>query len=559
VPGQEIEVIHAGLVTGDRVRRRAIGLDGQILDTDRAFPLQLNAGENSLAGILYPESGRTVLALSPYDATLEFYIFPPPSAPEEETVVIATPPGWKHQVHESTLATGHDQIALVGYDTSSDYPWPIGTRWVRVHDEGTGKLNWQKRVPTPASFEVVTSLLASELGWVLVQATATELHLNHFSAGDGSLLMQRVLPFEELIVDGASTGMPLVTFAAAAGAVIVVSALPDGVRVHWVDDLSGELRATATSPIRRHHAAPLPTTQPDGSLLVSGQASGASYPAPALLKVTPASRQAIFGGEMQALNGAWFDPTTTGQGWFFDVVPEQGVIFGAWFTFERLLTSGQAGLRWYTMQGSFPEDGGVAELTMYRNVGGLFEAGPATQPERVGIARLWTTASGNVQMDMDFVAGAQPIRTGQDLTRAMPVDAGDGVRHWFDPEIAGQGIVLAQPLDAQGALFGGWFTYDTDTGGETEDPTGQHWFTIQGPASTDSELRAGTIYRTTGGSLATGATRNTDPVGTILFSRLTCDRLLVDFNFDRADETDPFFGRAGQRELIAIAGCPGAN
>ena len=96
------------------------------------------------------------------------------------------------------------------------------------------------------------------------------------------------------------------------------------------------------------------------------------------------------------LTDAWFDPTTSGQGFFLTVFPELRQLFLSWFTFdterpadETPAMLGEAGHRWLTAQG--PYDGDSAELTIFLTSGGVFDAGepaPTTDPAGDGTLRL---------------------------------------------------------------------------------------------------------------------------------------------------------------------------
>lgn len=92
---------------------------------------------------------------------------------------------------------------------------------------------------------------------------------------------------------------------------------------------------------------------------------------------------------------AWYDPATTGQGFFVTVWEETGTIFVAWFSYDlqrppedAVAVVGEPGHRWFTAQGGWEGDG--AELDLYVTAGGVFDAPvpPAQPAERVGSLRL---------------------------------------------------------------------------------------------------------------------------------------------------------------------------
>jgi len=79
------------------------------------------------------------------------------------------------------------------------------------------------------------------------------------------------------------------------------------------------------------------------------------------------------------LNDAWFDTTTSGQGFTITVYPELKRMFVAWFTFDTerpdedvTAMLGAPGQRWLTAQG--PYDGNTATLTIFVTEGGVFDS-----------------------------------------------------------------------------------------------------------------------------------------------------------------------------------------
>lgn len=94
------------------------------------------------------------------------------------------------------------------------------------------------------------------------------------------------------------------------------------------------------------------------------------------------------------LNDAWFNPETDGQGFLLTVLPDNGIVFLAWFTYDTerppldaTATLGEPGHRWLTAQG--PYDGDTANLTVYLTEGGVFDAAdPPAQTDLAGIGSL---------------------------------------------------------------------------------------------------------------------------------------------------------------------------
>lgn len=89
------------------------------------------------------------------------------------------------------------------------------------------------------------------------------------------------------------------------------------------------------------------------------------------------------------LNGSWFNPDTSGQGFFLDVFPEAETVFLAWFTYDieaapmdATAVVGDPNHRWLTAQGSF--SGNRAELDVTLTTGGLFDAATDTMNSEPG-------------------------------------------------------------------------------------------------------------------------------------------------------------------------------
>jgi hypothetical protein len=79
------------------------------------------------------------------------------------------------------------------------------------------------------------------------------------------------------------------------------------------------------------------------------------------------------------LNDAWFDLSTSGQGFLITVFPEIKQMFLAWFTFDTERPAddvtamlGEPGHRWLTAQG--PYHGDTANLTIFVTEGGVFDS-----------------------------------------------------------------------------------------------------------------------------------------------------------------------------------------
>jgi hypothetical protein len=81
-----------------------------------------------------------------------------------------------------------------------------------------------------------------------------------------------------------------------------------------------------------------------------------------------------------SLNGAWYDPNTSGQGFQFVFLPSNAnAAFLFWYTYDvnGLPNSGPSGQRWYTIQGNYTSGNNqVSNLPILQATGGRFEVSP---------------------------------------------------------------------------------------------------------------------------------------------------------------------------------------
>jgi hypothetical protein len=123
------------------------------------------------------------------------------------------------------------------------------------------------------------------------------------------------------------------------------------------------------------------------------------------------------------LNDAWFNPDTSGQGFFISVFPDLGVVSLAWFTYDTELPAegapanlGDAGHRWLTALGPIVDNQVFMNIEM--TSGGLFDTATEIQrtdpPGSDGTIILTFTScnSGTVDYDISSInrQGIVPIR-----------------------------------------------------------------------------------------------------------------------------------------------------
>ena len=116
------------------------------------------------------------------------------------------------------------------------------------------------------------------------------------------------------------------------------------------------------------------------------------------------------------MDGAWYDPNTSGQGFLLDVHADStagNYIFAAWFTYGDDTASGQ---RWLTAQGGF--EGSSASIDVYETTGGLFNDSQTVSTEPVGTLTVEFSDCSSATLGYTL---ANEEREGMiDLTRLLP-------------------------------------------------------------------------------------------------------------------------------------------
>ena len=249
------------------------------------------------------------------------------------------------------------------------------------------------------------------------------------------------------------------------------------------------------------------------------------------------------GTDMFSINrghaGAWFEPTTAGQGLLIDVDPENQFLFLAWFAYtpEGGLDAGQQ--HWFTAQGNYEAD--TAELAVYRTLGGRFDDPQPVSTDPVGNVTLNLTdcsggsldyridpwsAEGSIQLER-VIPGTENVcgnLEGEPGATLGGNDGWDGA--WFDENSPGQGILIDVQTQSQGDdfLFLAWFAFGDQT------DSGLRWLTAQGPLS--GHLADIAIYETTGGSFNASTPVVTEAIGSMKLEFLDCNHLRIDYLFD---------------------------
>ncbi|MCB1552481.1 MAG: intradiol ring-cleavage dioxygenase [Xanthomonadales bacterium] len=300
-----------------------------------------------------------------------------------------------------------------------------------------------------------------------------------------------------------------------------------------------------------------------GMLGGAGAMGAAAALAPVLPPAFKASAATLLVNNQRGLSGTWYDPATSGQGLVIEALPDLlgagvGFVFGGWFTFSTEGGATPASQCWYTLTGEL-RDGVDAELVIYRNLGGRFDATPITFSAGFGSATLSFADCDTATLTYRFDDG----RTGTiALQRLLPnavcgtsgssadVDfAYSGA--WYDPDTSGQGLLVELN---PGALSAGlcWYTYRGDGAQSAADP-GQRWYTGQAVFAPGDRSMAFTLYASTGGQFDAPTAVTHTEVGVAELSFTSCSSAVLTYRF----ETGELAGRAGSIRLVRGAPAPG--
>lgn len=247
------------------------------------------------------------------------------------------------------------------------------------------------------------------------------------------------------------------------------------------------------------------------------------------------------------LTGAWYNQSTSGQGFYLDALPDangagKGVLNAGWFTYDVTAAGGQ---RWYSLQGEVTSTNPVASLTIYTGTGGNFSAGPSVSATAVGTATLQFVDCTHGVLRYTFTDGSNRkgfiglTRLTGNPTCTATGDSGPaagGYQYsgsWYNPNMSGQGLVLTvDPTPTAGSmLFGGWFTY-APNGQQIGGPGSQSWFALQSTQAGQGGTYPANIYAGSGGAFMNPASKvTTTNVGTATVVFSSCTTMTVTYNF----------------------------
>jgi len=248
------------------------------------------------------------------------------------------------------------------------------------------------------------------------------------------------------------------------------------------------------------------------------------------------------GGSSFSINaghsGAWFNPDTSGQGQFIDVVPEDQFMFISWFTFTDAASDNPNEQQWYTAQGNYSGD--TAVLVLWETLGGKFDDPQEVTNTRIGEVTLtfsdcdtgvmsYLFDEGELQGEFPMIRvipGSDNVCEGLsgNSTEAVDINAGmDGA--WFDPDTSGQGFFIDAHPDPEGGnfIFVSWFTFGDATA------SGQRWLTAQG--GFEGSFAEIDVSETTGGSFDDPEPPvSVTPVGTMSIDFTDCSNAQLSYS-----------------------------
>ena len=280
------------------------------------------------------------------------------------------------------------------------------------------------------------------------------------------------------------------------------------------------------------------------------------------------------------IDGAWFAPYASGQGFTLDYIAGAHMLFMPWFTFAPNGTNSPLGLKWYALQGAADAGSTGADLAIAAADPSSFNAG-AVGVHQVGSAHLsfsdCTAGTLSYHFNADVNAGASGLISLTRLTPSsnvcvlangstapaqvvdVPAQGFDSnlSGSWFDPATSGQGLeisIVPPSTGSDGFVFAAWFTFDPAN--HSDDAAHEHWFTLQGSLAGASAGKVSLpILRTIGGRLDATPTGNTVQVGHAALTITSCDSAQLDYQFDDNDDAHAFAGLSGSVALTKIGGC----
>jgi hypothetical protein len=283
---------------------------------------------------------------------------------------------------------------------------------------------------------------------------------------------------------------------------------------------------------------------------------------------------------LRGLGGSWHTPAIAGQGIHLEIHPDaiapgRGRLQGSWATFSEYVEPwDDAGPRWFTFAGVTRAGQPGGTFTIYENVGGNFNAPPATSGREVGSVELsvvdcttidmmytldrFSPPGGTIRLvrlmpDVTCVASASGVGYWDDLPvrldPAMPgqrfVGDWEHSGNWFNPATPGQGFAFEVNPSAA-VVFFVWYAYGRD--GDSR----QRWYTGQASYIPGSRTLPVTLFETRMSWGPDGKIAHSTAVGTATATFHDCDAASLTFSFTAGSN----LGASGTIGLIRLGRSP---
>jgi hypothetical protein len=274
--------------------------------------------------------------------------------------------------------------------------------------------------------------------------------------------------------------------------------------------------------------------------------------------------------------GAWYNPSTSGQGIMLYTIPgtgsDAGTIFGGWFTFSP---DSPGKNRWYSLQGPIDRSSKSAALTefvTYQNSQyyGVAYAGdalltfsdcnhatltyqlydPYTPPQPYSLPTLGEPVAAGTT---DLVRLSSNVLCTPNGDRGDPGDfANSGA--WYDSANAPDSGLLFDVDANLGVFFAAWYVSDPYSH-QIFNPeiVSNSWYTLQAPFHSGmSSLAAVPIFQISGGKLDYPGPVTRSQVGTADFTFINCNAVTMTYTFTAGASA----GNQGTLNLTRGAGKP---
>ncbi|MBS0514191.1 MAG: Ig-like domain repeat protein [Proteobacteria bacterium] len=432
----------------------------------------------------------------------------------------------------TTLKTSTLSGGVASFSTSS---LAVGTHNISASYSGSGTI--------AASTSTVTGLVVNA-STTTKATSATALSVTPNPATSG-----QAVAMTATISSSGTTPTGIVTFTAD-GVALATASLASGAATYSTTTLGvGTHILTATYS---GDAGNTGSTSPSTSVVINS-----STTAPASINLNQ------FG-----LTGTWYQPTTSGQGLYLQVFPDNrgsglGTLFAGWYTFDAGSAGGEEKQRWYTLQGNVDGTTTTAALGIYTAVGGNFDAPPKATGSRVGDAAIQFSDCTHATLAYSFTDGSG--RTGSislvrldsnvtcvasGTTPPPPDYALSG--SWYNPDTSGQGLFLVVN-PTQRKLLAGWYTF-APNGAAIGGAASQRWYTLQLDDYTvgSNMFRNIPIYTATGGVFNSTQPKATGsgPIGTAGIMFQSCTSAVLTYAISGGSNA----GKTGSIALTRLGG-----